>query len=111
MPTLPFGAHRVPMRRDADLSLRGIGRIVAELLDALHLHDVTLCFNDWGGAQVMIGDGLDASGGWADACEAFENSPGSRRDRAHAALADDRTAAPAPVHVREHVQARRARSS
>ena len=25
---MPFGAHRVPMRPDADLSLRGIGRIV-----------------------------------------------------------------------------------
>ncbi len=77
MPTLPFGAHRVPMRRDADLSLRGIGRIVAELLDALHLHDVTLCFNDWGGAQVMIGDGLMRRVGRLAliACEAFENYP------------------------------------
>ena len=33
MPTLPFGAHRVPMHPDADLSLRGVGRIVAELLE------------------------------------------------------------------------------
>jgi pimeloyl-ACP methyl ester carboxylesterase len=77
MPTLPFGAHRVAMRPDADLSLRGIGRIVAELLDRLDLHDVTLCFNDWGGAQVMIADGLmDRVGSLAlIACEAFENYP------------------------------------
>ena len=77
MPTLPFGAHRVPMRPDADLSLRGIGRIVAELLERLELRDVTLCFNDWGGAQVMIADGLvDRVGRLAlIACEAFENYP------------------------------------
>jgi pimeloyl-ACP methyl ester carboxylesterase len=77
MPTLPFGAHRVAMRPDADLSLRGIGRIVAELLERLDLHDVTLCFNDWGGAQVMIADGLVGRVGRLAliACEAFENYP------------------------------------
>ena len=65
MPTLPFGAHRVPMHPNADLSLRGAGRIVAELLERLDLRDVTLCFNDWGGAQVMIADGLlTGSGAW-----------------------------------------------
>ena len=57
-PTLPFGAHRQAMRADADLSLRGIGRIVAEFLERLGLDDVVLCFNDWGGAQTMIADGL-----------------------------------------------------
>lgn len=56
-PTLPMGAHRTPMRRAADLSLRGMGRIVAEFLEAADLRDVTLCFNDWCGAQVMIADG------------------------------------------------------
>ncbi|HVY95536.1 MAG TPA: alpha/beta hydrolase [Solirubrobacterales bacterium] len=55
-PVLPFGAHERPMRADADLSLRGVGRIVTELLAALDLRDVVLCFNDWGGAQVMIAD-------------------------------------------------------
>ena len=35
-----------------------MGRIVAEFLEALDLRDVTLCFNDWCGAQVMIADGL-----------------------------------------------------
>lgn len=58
LPTLPFGSHRHAMQPDADLSLRGIGRIVSELLDRLDLRDVTLCFNDWGGAQTMIADGL-----------------------------------------------------
>jgi pimeloyl-ACP methyl ester carboxylesterase len=56
-PTLPMGAHRQPMRPDADLSLRGMGRIVTEFLAALDLRDVTLCFNDWCGAQVMVDDG------------------------------------------------------
>lgn len=57
-PVLPFGAHRQPLRPDADLSLRGIGRIVAEFLERLELRDVVLCFNDWSGAQTMIADGL-----------------------------------------------------
>lgn len=56
-PALPLGAHRQPLRPDADLSLAGIGRIVTELLVALDLDDVTLCFNDWGGAQTMVAEG------------------------------------------------------
>ena len=65
LPTLPLGAHRHPMHADADLSLRGQGRIIAEFLERLDLHDVTLCFNDWCGAQVMIADGWStASDGW-----------------------------------------------
>jgi len=56
-PVLPFGAHRRPLRADADLSLRGVGRIVTEFLERLDLRDVVLCFNDWGGAQTMIADG------------------------------------------------------
>ncbi len=46
------------MRADADLSLRGMGRLVADFLERLDLREVTLCFNDWGGAQTMIADGL-----------------------------------------------------
>jgi pimeloyl-ACP methyl ester carboxylesterase len=57
-PALPFGAHRQPLRADADLSLRGIGRLIAEFLERLELRDVALCFNDWGGAQTMIADDL-----------------------------------------------------
>jgi pimeloyl-ACP methyl ester carboxylesterase len=58
MPTMPFGSHPEPMRPDADLSLRGMGRIVAEFIESLGLDGVTLCFNDWSGAQVMVADGL-----------------------------------------------------
>jgi pimeloyl-ACP methyl ester carboxylesterase len=77
VPTLPMGAHRLPMKPEADLSLRGMGRIVAEFLAALDLDDVTLCFNDWCGAQVMIADGLFERVGKLVlvSCEAFENYP------------------------------------
>ncbi len=54
--TLPMGAHRRPMKHDADLSMIGMGRILAELLAGLELRDVVLCFNDWSGAQAMILD-------------------------------------------------------
>lgn len=77
LPVLPMGAHRQPMRADADLSLRGQGRILAEFLERLDLRDVTLCFNDWCGAQVMIADGLMERAGKLVlvSCEAFENYP------------------------------------
>jgi pimeloyl-ACP methyl ester carboxylesterase len=77
LPTLPMGAHRRPMRPDADLSLRGLGRILTEFMDRLDLTDVTLCFNDWCGAQVMIADrGVERVGRLVLAsCEAFENYP------------------------------------
>src|SRR5216117_1328039 len=53
-PTLPFGGHRQPMRPDADLSLPGIARLVAEFLDRLDLRDVTLVGVDTGGALVQL---------------------------------------------------------
>jgi pimeloyl-ACP methyl ester carboxylesterase len=53
-PTLPLGAHRRPMRDDADLSLPGIARLVAEFLDRLDLRAVTLIGNDTGGALVQL---------------------------------------------------------
>src|SRR4051812_27189149 len=55
-PTLPLGGHKVPMRRDADLSMGGIARLVGELLERLDLRDVTLVLNDWGGAILLFAD-------------------------------------------------------
>jgi pimeloyl-ACP methyl ester carboxylesterase len=83
-PTLPLGSHRRPMNRDADLSLRGLGRIVADLIERLDLHDVTLAFNDWGGAQTMVADGLlDRVGRLVlVSCEAFDNYPPGLAGRA-----------------------------
>ena len=52
VPTLPLGAHRRPMRGDADLSLRGFGRMTAELLERLGLDEVTPCFIMQDGAPI-----------------------------------------------------------
>jgi pimeloyl-ACP methyl ester carboxylesterase len=54
VPELPFGAHPAPMRPDADLSPAGLGRLVADFLDALDLHDVTLVGNDSGAAIAQV---------------------------------------------------------
>jgi pimeloyl-ACP methyl ester carboxylesterase len=77
-PTLPLGAHRHAMHADADLSLSGIARLVAEFLDRLDLHDVTLVGNDTGGAlvQLLICDGDERVGRVVlVSCEAFDNFP------------------------------------
>jgi pimeloyl-ACP methyl ester carboxylesterase len=61
-PTLPLGAHRDAMHADADLSLPGNARLVAEFLDRLDrldrldFHGVTLVGNDTGGALVQLLD-------------------------------------------------------
>ncbi|MBL1112347.1 alpha/beta hydrolase [Streptomyces sp. 110] len=77
IPTLPLGGHRRPMRPDADLSVLGVARLVAEFLDRLDLTDVTLAMNDWGGAQALVADGRDQRIGRLviTSCEAFENYP------------------------------------
>src|ERR1700722_7067732 len=78
-PTLPLGAHRHPMRPDADLSLPGIARLVAEFMERLELDDVTLVGNDTGGALVqllMAGDLSLALGRVVlVSCDAFDNFP------------------------------------
>jgi len=76
-PTLPMGAHRTPMAHDADLSLRGQVRILVELLERLELEDVTLVFNDWCGAQVLVAEGWDERVGRLvfASCETFDNYP------------------------------------
>lgn len=77
-PTLPLGAHRHAMHADADLSLPGIARLVAEFLDRLDLQDVTLVGNDTGGAlvQLLMCDGAARVGRVVLAsCDAFDNFP------------------------------------
>lgn len=63
-PTLPPGARRHPMHAGADLSLPGIARLVAQFLDRLSVHDVTLVGNDTGGAvvQLLMCDGAERAG-------------------------------------------------
>jgi pimeloyl-ACP methyl ester carboxylesterase len=77
-PTLPFGAHRHAMHADADLSLPGLARLVAEFLDRLDLQNVILVGNDTGGAlvQLLIGDGAARVGrAVLVSCDAFDNFP------------------------------------
>ena len=74
---LPLGAHSVPMPPDSDRSLVGQARMLADALEALDLDDVTLCFNDWSGAQILVAEG------WTDrvarlalvSCETAGNYP------------------------------------
>jgi len=77
VPTLPLGGHRKPMRPDADLSIRALVALVAELLERLDLRDVTLVGNDWGGAQLLISEGRAERVARLVlcSCEAFDNYP------------------------------------
>lgn len=77
-PELPFGAHPTPMRPDADLTTAGVGRLVADFLAALDLHQVILVGNDSGGAiaQVVAARHPQRLGGLVLAtCDAFDNHP------------------------------------
>jgi pimeloyl-ACP methyl ester carboxylesterase len=59
-PDWPLGSHTIPLPADVDLSPPGIARMIADLLTALDLQDVTLVANDTGGAlvQVLMAEGL-----------------------------------------------------
>ncbi|MEV4436003.1 alpha/beta hydrolase [Streptomyces sp. NPDC049555] len=77
LPTLPLGGHRRPMNPDADLSQRGVARLLGEFIERLGLDDVTLVLNDWGGGQFLV---LEEQGRKVArlvlvACEAFDNFP------------------------------------
>jgi pimeloyl-ACP methyl ester carboxylesterase len=76
-PTLPLGAHRRPMHPEADLSLRGQVRLLAEFLEGLKLEEVMLVFNDWCGAQLLVAEGWDGRVGRLvlASCETDDNYP------------------------------------
>lgn len=77
VPVLPLGGHSVPIHPEADLTPPGIARIVADLMAALDLRDVTLIGNDTGGAicQIVIANHPERIGRLiltnCDAYEAF----------------------------------------
>jgi pimeloyl-ACP methyl ester carboxylesterase len=76
VPTLPLGAHRKPMRPDADLTLAGYGVMVGELLERLDLHGATLVQNDHAAALVHAGENPTRVARLViSSCEAFENYP------------------------------------
>src|SRR6201991_4499627 len=79
-PTLPLGAHRIPMRADADLALPAMVRLLAEFLEALDLRDVVLVTNDWGGPLLLVDLGRAERVGRLviTPSEAFDNFPPGR---------------------------------
>ncbi len=78
VPDLPWGAHSRPLHQDADLSLPGMARIVADFMAALELDDVTIVANDTGGAvaQSLVGRHPERIGRLVlTSCDAFEKFP------------------------------------
>jgi pimeloyl-ACP methyl ester carboxylesterase len=77
LPTLPLGAHRRPMRPDADLAMRGMVEILGEFIEALDLREITLAMSDWGGPLLLVGGPHDARIARlvVCSCEAFDNVP------------------------------------
>src|ERR687897_723785 len=77
LPTLPLGGHRLPMSAEADLSLTGQARLLAEFLEKLDLREATLAFNDWAAPQILVAEGLTArvAGMILVACETAGNYP------------------------------------
>jgi pimeloyl-ACP methyl ester carboxylesterase len=77
-PDLPWGAHSIPLREDADLSLPGMARITADFLRALGVEGVTLVANDTGGAvsQVLVGSYPERLARLVlTSCDAFDKFP------------------------------------
>jgi pimeloyl-ACP methyl ester carboxylesterase len=75
-PVLPIGSHRLPMRPDADLSLRGQADLLAEFLERLELRDVVLVVSDTGYPLLLAAAGNERVGALVVlACEAFDNIP------------------------------------
>ena len=83
IPVLPMGGHARPAAADADLSLRGNARLVAQFLERMDLRDVTVVGNDTGGAVAQL---LAAGHEQFDpdsrigrlalvSCDAFDNFP------------------------------------
>lgn len=54
VPDFPMGAHRIPMKADADLSARGLANLLAEFIRALDLHEPVVVGNDTGGGITQI---------------------------------------------------------
>ena len=77
-PDLPLGCHAAPVTPGTPLDLPGLARVVADLLDALDLDDVTLVGNDTGGAvcQVVVTRHPARVGRLVlTSCDAFDNCP------------------------------------
>lgn len=74
--TLPLGAHREPMARDADLSLGGLADVLESLLEFLDVHDVTFVECDTGTGQLLAARGCDRIARMVlCSCETAQNYP------------------------------------
>ena len=77
-PDWPLGSHEVPMTEDADLGGPALARLIADFLEALDLHEVTLVGNDTGGAlcQMVVTRHPARVGRLVlTNCDAFDNFP------------------------------------
>src|SRR5438067_10066623 len=54
VPDWPLGSHTLPMKPEADITPRGVSRLIGELLEALDLSGATLVANDTGGALTQM---------------------------------------------------------
>ena len=75
-PDLPLGSHEIPMKPDADLSIPGVARLLAEFCSTVGLDDPTLVANDTGGAitQLVMTDHPKSVGRVVlTSCDCFEN--------------------------------------
>ena len=77
-PTWPLAAHVTPMNPDAELSPRGVARLVVSFLEMLDLTDVTLVGSDTGGAicQFVLDEDPTRVGRLVlTNCDAFDTFP------------------------------------
>jgi pimeloyl-ACP methyl ester carboxylesterase len=77
-PDLPLGGHTLPLDGEPDLSLFGLAEILANLIAALDLSEVTVVANDTGGAigQALVASRPERVGRLVlTSCDAFENYP------------------------------------
>jgi pimeloyl-ACP methyl ester carboxylesterase len=77
-PDLPLGCHAEPVTPGTPLGLPGQARVVADVLEALDLDDVTLVGNDTGGAvcQLVVTRHPARVGRLVlTSCDAFDNCP------------------------------------
>jgi pimeloyl-ACP methyl ester carboxylesterase len=108
LPNWPTGSHPIPMKPDADLSPRGIARIIGGFLAAFDLRNVTLVGSDTGGALCQYAIDTDHSriGRLVlTNCDAFDVFPprqfaGLIRIGSHAALIKPMLAALIPTSIR-----------
>ena len=78
VPDLPLGSHLTPMNDGAALDPPALARMIAELVERLDLHEVTLVGNDTGGAlcQLVVAHHPERIGKLLLInCDAFENFP------------------------------------